>query len=147
MTRYLTFHGACLDTHTIEPGPGDLVVTARQPMALLGHEPDHLGLLEAGAPLFVEARVACLRTAVLRHCFGIGEPSEFRAAIAERLDPPANALEPRPLDARRINAWLSHYTVVSVRSYRAGAARERRVGWLNRMDDAAAAAPFWQQER
>lgn len=147
MTRYLTFHGACVDPYAIEPGPGDLVIAARQPMALLGHDADHLGLLEAGAPLFVEAGTACLRTAVLRHCFGVGGPSDFRAAIGERLDLPANALEPGPLDAHRIDAWVSHYTMVSIRSYTADAARERRVGWLNRMDGAGAAAPLGQQER
>lgn len=132
MTAYLTFHASCVNPHSIQSGPGDLIIATREPMALLDQDADHLGLLEAGAPLFVVAGAPCLPTAVLRHCFGIGEPSAFRAAIAELLVPPADTLAPSPLDARRIDDWLSQYALVRVRSHTTGpVVRECRVGWFN----------------
>lgn len=124
MTAYLTFHASCVNPHSIQSGPGDLIIATREPMALLDQGADHLGLLEAGAPLFVVAGAPCLPTAVLRHCFGIGEPSAFRAAIAELLVPPADTL--------RIDGWLSEYALVRVRSHTTGpVVRECRVGWFN----------------
>lgn len=132
MSDYETLHGFCLASAAIAATPGDLIIAAREPMALMGFEPDHLGLLAIGAPLFVDAATPCLRASVQRHCLGLGEPSAFRTALAERMGLNMTKVEDRRLGDVEINAWIARFTLVRLRSHPHGPRLpETRLGWLN----------------
>lgn len=132
MFDYQIFHAACLDPMAIAASPGDLIIAASEPMALVGFEPDHLGLMGTGAPLFVEAAAPSLRAAIERHCFGLGTPSAFRIALAERMSLPLVTLDDQRNAKPEIDAWIAQYTLVRVRLHPQGETLpEYSRGWLN----------------
>lgn len=148
MSDYQTFHAACLDPTAIAATPGDLIIAAREPMALMGFEPDHLGILPTGAPLFVEAATPSLRASVRRHCFGLGAPSAFRTALAERMSLPMLTPDEQRAARREIDAWIAGYTLVRLRPHPPEMTPiEDRIGWLNPPTGSGRDAPDGQGSR
>lgn len=132
MTNYKTVHALCVNPDLVVAGPGDLIIAASEPMAMVGFEPDHLGLLSTGAPLFVEAATSSLRAAIQCHCFGLGAPSTFRAALAERMGLKMITRQDQRAGDREINAWIARYTWIRLRPHPPGLTfDETRLGWLN----------------
>ncbi len=145
MTDYETIHAGCVDSHTVPPGPGDVLFQLRIPIALIGPAADHLVLLETGTLLTVDANVACIRETALNHCCGVVRTSALRLGIAGILGLlVAQSPRPKCSSEPRIDDWITEHTLVSWRAHATpDHALESRLGWL---DTASEAVRLFQGE-